>query len=152
MVPPVNAEYLHERLPKSQLEIIDAGHFIGKTPPIPTRRWSPAGGPEGIRKPAPALAGNLRLEFWIGEVGYCGGSFSTRITRKAFSRGGMVGTCRVVLVTIGGLSSDAWLISVSNTRKNFSASMAVNLADLYVCGQQRVGLATIETLASVDGK
>jgi pimeloyl-ACP methyl ester carboxylesterase len=28
VVPPVNAEYLHERLPKSQLEIIDAGHFI----------------------------------------------------------------------------------------------------------------------------
>jgi pimeloyl-ACP methyl ester carboxylesterase len=28
VVPPVNAEYLHERLPNSQLEIIDAGHFI----------------------------------------------------------------------------------------------------------------------------
>jgi pimeloyl-ACP methyl ester carboxylesterase len=28
VVPPVNAEYLHERLPKSKLEIIDAGHFI----------------------------------------------------------------------------------------------------------------------------
>ena len=28
VVPPVNAEYLHERLPKSRLEIIDAGHFI----------------------------------------------------------------------------------------------------------------------------
>lgn len=29
VVPPVNAEYLHERLPSSQLEIIDdAGHFI----------------------------------------------------------------------------------------------------------------------------
>lgn len=28
VVPPVNAEYLHERLPKSTLEIIDAGHFI----------------------------------------------------------------------------------------------------------------------------
>lgn len=26
-VPPVNAEFLHERLPKSQLDIIDAGHF-----------------------------------------------------------------------------------------------------------------------------
>jgi pimeloyl-ACP methyl ester carboxylesterase len=26
-VPPVNAEYLHERLPKSKLDIIDAGHF-----------------------------------------------------------------------------------------------------------------------------
>jgi pimeloyl-ACP methyl ester carboxylesterase len=28
VVPPVNAEYLHERLLKSKLEIIDAGHFI----------------------------------------------------------------------------------------------------------------------------
>ena len=28
VVPPVNAEYLHERLPKSKLDIIDAGHFI----------------------------------------------------------------------------------------------------------------------------
>jgi pimeloyl-ACP methyl ester carboxylesterase len=28
VVPPVNAEYLHARLPKSKLEIIDAGHFI----------------------------------------------------------------------------------------------------------------------------
>jgi pimeloyl-ACP methyl ester carboxylesterase len=26
-VPPVNAEFLHERLPKSRLDIIDAGHF-----------------------------------------------------------------------------------------------------------------------------
>ena len=28
VVPPINAEYLHERLPKSKLELIDAGHFI----------------------------------------------------------------------------------------------------------------------------
>jgi pimeloyl-ACP methyl ester carboxylesterase len=28
VVPPVNAEYLHERLPCSQLRLIDAGHFI----------------------------------------------------------------------------------------------------------------------------
>src|SRR5262245_12043331 len=28
VVPPVNAEYLHERLPRSALEIIDAGHFV----------------------------------------------------------------------------------------------------------------------------
>jgi pimeloyl-ACP methyl ester carboxylesterase len=27
VVPPVNAEYLHERLPRSRLDIIDAGHF-----------------------------------------------------------------------------------------------------------------------------
>jgi pimeloyl-ACP methyl ester carboxylesterase len=26
-VPPVNADFLHERLPRSQLEVIDAGHF-----------------------------------------------------------------------------------------------------------------------------
>jgi pimeloyl-ACP methyl ester carboxylesterase len=26
-VPPVNAEFLHKRLPKSKLDIIDAGHF-----------------------------------------------------------------------------------------------------------------------------
>jgi pimeloyl-ACP methyl ester carboxylesterase len=26
-VPPVNAEYLHERLPRSKLDIVDAGHF-----------------------------------------------------------------------------------------------------------------------------
>ena len=28
VVPPVNAEYLHDRLPTSKLDIIDAGHFI----------------------------------------------------------------------------------------------------------------------------
>ena len=28
VVPPVNAEYLHERLPKTKLAIIDATHFI----------------------------------------------------------------------------------------------------------------------------
>jgi pimeloyl-ACP methyl ester carboxylesterase len=27
-VPPVNAEYLHERLPHSRLDLIDAGHFV----------------------------------------------------------------------------------------------------------------------------
>jgi pimeloyl-ACP methyl ester carboxylesterase len=26
-VPPVNAEFLHERLPHSKLNILDAGHF-----------------------------------------------------------------------------------------------------------------------------
>jgi pimeloyl-ACP methyl ester carboxylesterase len=30
VVPPVNAEYLHERLPRSKLDFIDAGHFIWK--------------------------------------------------------------------------------------------------------------------------
>ena len=28
VVPPANAEYLHDRLPKSKLELIDAGHFL----------------------------------------------------------------------------------------------------------------------------
>jgi pimeloyl-ACP methyl ester carboxylesterase len=28
VVPPVNAEYLHERLPRSDLRLIDAGHFV----------------------------------------------------------------------------------------------------------------------------
>src|ERR1700680_2149974 len=27
-VPPVNAEFLHERLPNSKLDLIDAGHFV----------------------------------------------------------------------------------------------------------------------------
>ena len=26
-MPPVNAEFLHERLPQSKLDVIDAGHF-----------------------------------------------------------------------------------------------------------------------------
>ena len=28
VVPPVNAEFLHERLPNSRLELVDAGHFV----------------------------------------------------------------------------------------------------------------------------
>jgi pimeloyl-ACP methyl ester carboxylesterase len=28
VVPPVNAEYLHERLPRSELHLIDSGHFV----------------------------------------------------------------------------------------------------------------------------
>jgi pimeloyl-ACP methyl ester carboxylesterase len=28
VVPPVNAEYLHERLPHSELSLLDAGHFV----------------------------------------------------------------------------------------------------------------------------
>jgi pimeloyl-ACP methyl ester carboxylesterase len=27
-VPPVNAEFLHERLPNSKLDVVDAGHFV----------------------------------------------------------------------------------------------------------------------------
>lgn len=29
VVPSVNAEYLHERLPRSKLDLIDALHFVG---------------------------------------------------------------------------------------------------------------------------
>jgi pimeloyl-ACP methyl ester carboxylesterase len=28
LVPPANAEFLHERLPKSRLDILDGGHFL----------------------------------------------------------------------------------------------------------------------------
>ncbi|HMF06664.1 MAG TPA: alpha/beta hydrolase [Methylocella sp.] len=28
VVPPVNAEYLHERLPHRELHVLDAGHFV----------------------------------------------------------------------------------------------------------------------------
>jgi pimeloyl-ACP methyl ester carboxylesterase len=28
VVPPANAEYLHERLPHSRLDVLDAGHFV----------------------------------------------------------------------------------------------------------------------------
>ena len=28
VVPPINAEYLHERLPHSDLQLIDSGHFV----------------------------------------------------------------------------------------------------------------------------
>ncbi|WP_454628856.1 hypothetical protein [Bradyrhizobium cenepequi] len=41
-----------------------------------------------------------------------------------FLRGKVIETCCVVLITIWGLPSDAWLLSVSKTRKNFSASIA----------------------------
>jgi len=44
-VPPVNAEFLHERLPKSKLDIIDAGHFNWEEAPdeyaaLVTSWWS----------------------------------------------------------------------------------------------------------------
>ena len=29
-VPPVNAEFLHQRLPHSKLDVIDAGHFASE--------------------------------------------------------------------------------------------------------------------------
>jgi pimeloyl-ACP methyl ester carboxylesterase len=33
VVPPVNSEYLHERLPHSKLDIIDSGHFVWEEDP-----------------------------------------------------------------------------------------------------------------------
>jgi pimeloyl-ACP methyl ester carboxylesterase len=33
VVPVTNAEFLHERLPNSRLEIIDAGHFVWEEAP-----------------------------------------------------------------------------------------------------------------------
>ena len=38
----------------------------------------------------------------------------------------MIGICRAVLTTIGLPSAEAKLLSISRTRKNFSASMGVN--------------------------
>jgi len=45
VVPPINAELLHERLPNSRLDIIDAGHFTWEDAPqeyaaLVTRWWS----------------------------------------------------------------------------------------------------------------
>jgi pimeloyl-ACP methyl ester carboxylesterase len=44
VVPPANAEFLHERLPHSRLDILDAGHFVWEEAPseyaaIVTRWW-----------------------------------------------------------------------------------------------------------------
>jgi pimeloyl-ACP methyl ester carboxylesterase len=33
-VPPVNGEYLRERLPKSKLDVMDAGHFTWEDDPV----------------------------------------------------------------------------------------------------------------------
>ncbi len=43
----------------------------------------------------------------------------------ALSLGGLIGTCREVLATLGLPSRQVWLMTVSRTRKNFSASMCV---------------------------
>ena len=43
----------------------------------------------------------------------------------ALSLGGLIGTCREVLTTLGLPSRWVWLMTVSRTRKNFSASMCV---------------------------
>ena len=53
-MPPVNAEFLHERLPKSKLDLNDAGHFVWEDAADSTRPWLRAGGPETTRKPAQA--------------------------------------------------------------------------------------------------
>jgi hypothetical protein len=45
----------------------------------------------------------------------------------AFSFGALIGTRGEVLNTLGLPSRSAWLLSVSSTRKNFSASMGVAL-------------------------
>ena len=50
LVPPVNAEYLHQRLPHSKLDIIDAAHFIWEDAAESTPHWSPDGGPEATRR------------------------------------------------------------------------------------------------------
>jgi pimeloyl-ACP methyl ester carboxylesterase len=52
-VPPVNASFLHERLPHSQLEVIDAGHFTWEDAPadyaaVVSRWWG--GATNGSRK------------------------------------------------------------------------------------------------------
>jgi hypothetical protein len=64
VVPPVNAEYLHERLPKSTLETLTRDTSSEKTPLTPTRRWSRAGGLVATPKPGPAPIGSLPAEQW----------------------------------------------------------------------------------------
>ena len=51
-VPPVNAEFLHHRLPHSKLDILDAGHFTWEDAPTSTRRWLSPGGPAATGPPA----------------------------------------------------------------------------------------------------
>jgi pimeloyl-ACP methyl ester carboxylesterase len=56
-VPPVNAEFLHERLPNSKLDLIDAGHFTWEDAPdeyaaIVTGWWD-----SGYKAPRPPTAG-----------------------------------------------------------------------------------------------
>jgi len=48
-VPPINGEFLHERLPNSKLDILDAGHLPGKTQPTSTPRWPRVGGTAATR-------------------------------------------------------------------------------------------------------
>jgi len=55
-VPTVNAEFLHQRLRYSKLDIIDAGTSPGRTRPMSTRPSSPPGGAEAMRSPDRAAA------------------------------------------------------------------------------------------------
>jgi pimeloyl-ACP methyl ester carboxylesterase len=55
VVPPVNAEYLHERLPKSKLDLIDALHFIWEDAAdayaaLVTSRWDGGYAKAGLRQ------------------------------------------------------------------------------------------------------
>ena len=49
VVPPANAEFLHERLPNSKLDLSTPVISPGKTPPTSTRRSPPPGGKEATR-------------------------------------------------------------------------------------------------------
>jgi pimeloyl-ACP methyl ester carboxylesterase len=49
-VPPSNHRYLHERLPKSKLDLVDAGHLTWEDAPWNTQRSSPAGEREATRE------------------------------------------------------------------------------------------------------
>ena len=55
VVPPVNAEDLHERLPKSKLDLIDALHFIREDAAdaytaLVTNRWDGGYAKAGLRQ------------------------------------------------------------------------------------------------------
>jgi pimeloyl-ACP methyl ester carboxylesterase len=64
-VPPANGEFLHQRLPHSQLDLLDAGHFTWEDAATSTRHSSRAGGAEAT--PPPDLlphADRDRKESW----------------------------------------------------------------------------------------
>ena len=70
VVPPVNAEYLHERLPTSKLDIIDAGHFIWEDAAdqyaaLVTSWWAGGSATAG----SAAVAGALRSDRHHGQPG-----------------------------------------------------------------------------------
>jgi pimeloyl-ACP methyl ester carboxylesterase len=55
-VPPVNAEFLHERLPHSKLDIIDAGHFTWEDGADQYVALLTTGGAEATQPPEPQAA------------------------------------------------------------------------------------------------